>query len=120
MLNHSLKEIEKDFISLSPQGLYCPQANLHIDPWSSVENSINTHAHRDHISFGCGSYLCSEESKGVLGIRVGKDQKIEGLPYAKKININGDDQFPSCWSYYWKFANSIGVSRKKIGDYRRL
>ncbi len=89
MLNHSLKEIEKDFISLSPQGLYCPQANLHIDPWSSVENSINTHAHRDHISFGCGSYLCSEESKGVLGIRVGKDQKIEGLPYAKKINING-------------------------------
>lgn len=79
--------IEKDFINLTSKGLYCPKADVYIDPWTSVERSLNTHAHRDHISFGCGSYLCSVESVGVLKLRVGKEQNIQGVSYGEKVKI---------------------------------
>jgi len=84
--------IEKDFITITPKGLYCPLADVYIDPWSAVEKSLNTHAHRDHISFGCGSYLCSNESLGVMKLRVGKEQNVQGINYGEKIKI-GDITF---------------------------
>lgn len=66
-----------------PEGLYCPLADVWIDPWRKVERAIVTHAHSDHARWGMGHYLASAEGEGVLRERVGKDASIETLAYCE-------------------------------------
>ena len=34
-----------DLVTLTPQGLYCPRGDFHIDPWRAVDRALITHAH---------------------------------------------------------------------------
>ena len=36
----------------TPEGLYCPKAEAHIDPWRPVKCALITHAHADHARAG--------------------------------------------------------------------
>ena len=75
-----------DLIVRSPQGLYCPDADVHIDPWRSVPRAIITHAHADHARRGHGAYLGSEEGASVLKARLG-DIRLQTLPYGEALRI---------------------------------
>ena len=76
-----------DLLISTPDGLYCPEGNFHIDPWRAVELAVITHAHSDHISFGCGSYVCSAQCKGVLQERLGPSAPITGWQYGASESI---------------------------------
>jgi putative mRNA 3-end processing factor len=76
-------------LSKTSRGLYCEQGDFFIDPWKPVERAVITHAHSDHARPGSKSYLTSISGKPVLHERVGEKANIEGIPFGKKVSLNG-------------------------------
>ena len=60
-----------DLITLSPQGLYCPAGDFHIDPWRPVPRAVITHGHSDHARPGMGEYHFARPGQGILDWRLG-------------------------------------------------
>lgn len=71
------------------RGLYCARADLFVDPWRPVERAVVTHAHADHLRWGCASYLVSREGLGVTRVRLGDDARIESLDWGRAVCVNG-------------------------------
>ena len=78
----------EDLIVHSPQGLYCPAGDFHIDPWRPVPRAVITHAHADHARRGHGAYLATEVSAGLLRARLGAIT-LQGLAYGEAVLVNG-------------------------------
>lgn len=70
-------------------GIYCPQADVYIDPWKPVDKAIITHAHSDHARWGNKHYLSHKLSIPILKARLSPDLSVEGLEYGQQIQING-------------------------------
>jgi putative mRNA 3-end processing factor len=77
-----------ELITVTPQGLYCPPGDFHIDPWRPVERAVITHGHSDHARFGSQRYLCQTDCAPILRRRLG-DVAIGTLRYGEAIDING-------------------------------
>ena len=77
-----------DLVVHSPQGLYCPAGDFHIDPWRPVPRAVITHAHADHARRGHGAYLASAPSAGVLRARLG-EINLQPLAYGITVDLNG-------------------------------
>lgn len=75
-------------LQFTPRGLYCPQADIFIDPWGAVDRAVITHAHSDHARQGSGHYLSHHDSARILRYRLG-DISLQTLGYAEPIVING-------------------------------
>lgn len=71
------------------KGIYCPQADVYIDPWQPVGKALITHAHSDHARPGSGSYLCHDATLPLLRLRLGADIRAEGVAYNETFMING-------------------------------
>lgn len=79
-----------DLLIPTDRGLYCADGDFHIDPWAPVERAVVTHAHGDHVSQGCGSYLCSASGAAVLRARLGSDGAgVQGVAYGTAIDLGG-------------------------------
>ena len=83
-----INSADKDLIVLTPEGLYCPAGDFHIDPWRPVARAVITHAHADHARRGHGAYLCSAPGEGVLRSRLGSIQ-LQTLGYGQRLTIGG-------------------------------
>ena len=57
-----------DLLTLTPQGLYCPGGDFHVDPTRPVPRALITHGHSDHARSGHAHVLATEET---LAIRAG-------------------------------------------------
>ena len=78
-------------LELTPSGLYCPQADIFIDPWKPVDKAVITHAHADHSRWGMKHYLAHHHSEEVMKLRLGQDINIHTVGYNDPISINGVD-----------------------------
>jgi putative mRNA 3-end processing factor len=78
-----------DLVVLRPEGLYCPPGDFFIDPWRSVPRALITHAHADHARGGHGQILASQRSLGLLRVRLGPSQAMQGLAWGERLTING-------------------------------
>lgn len=78
-----------NLLELTPSGLYCPQADIFVDPWRPVGKAIITHAHADHSRYGMKHYLAHHHSAEVMRLRLGQDISLETLDYNDPIQING-------------------------------
>lgn len=76
-------------LKFDPYGIYCPQADVYIDPWRPVKNAIITHAHSDHAKWGNENYLSHHLSVPVLKFRLGETIKVRGVEYGEEIVMNG-------------------------------
>lgn len=76
-------------IETTEAGLYCPAADLYIDPWKPVERAVVTHAHSDHARPGSRSYLAARAGKTVLETRLGEDVPAEYVDYGDTRTVNG-------------------------------
>lgn len=76
-------------IEFTPIGLYCPRAEVYIDPWRGVERAIITHAHSDHARWGSKNYLCHTASKPILELRLGANNHFQTLGWGEEIYMNG-------------------------------
>jgi putative mRNA 3-end processing factor len=69
-------------------GLYCPKADVYLDPWKPVKKAILSHGHADHARWGSSSYLCTPTAAPVIKYRLG-DINLETLPFGEEKLING-------------------------------
>jgi putative mRNA 3-end processing factor len=79
----------QELLVLRPEGLYCPAADVYIDPWRPVARAIVTHAHADHARRGHEAYLAHEASAPLLRARLGNDIALQTLPYGERLWLHG-------------------------------
>lgn len=76
-------------IRLTEAGLYCEAGGFHIDPWRPVDRAVVTHAHGDHLTWGCRHHLVSEEGARVTRARLGEAASIQAVPYGEAVHLDG-------------------------------
>lgn len=76
-------------LAFTDRGIYCPQADVYIDPWKSVDYALTTHAHSDHSRRGSKRYLATSLTKPIMQHRLGSNQQIQSIEYGETINIRG-------------------------------
>lgn len=76
---------------LRPEGLYCPAADLFIDPTRPVPRALVTHGHSDHARAGHGAVLATPETLGIMGVRYGGEfcGTRQPLRYGEALTIGG-------------------------------
>ena len=57
----------------TPAGLYCPPADIYIDPVRPVARALITHGHSDHARSGHGAVLATRETLEIMALRYGED-----------------------------------------------
>lgn len=70
------------------EGLYCPLADVYIDPWRPVKKALITHGHSDHARWGHQHYLCTESAAPVIRYRLG-DISLSTVNYGEPVTVNG-------------------------------
>lgn len=77
-------------LTITDRGLYCEAGDFYIDPWRPVPRAVVTHAHGDHLTWGCERYLVSSEGEGITRERLGQWARgVEAQPYRQSTSING-------------------------------
>ncbi|MCO5172074.1 MAG: ligase-associated DNA damage response exonuclease [Planctomycetes bacterium] len=80
---------DDDLLTPTPEGLACPAAGLHVDPWGPVDTAVITHAHADHLRPGAARYLCAAPSAPLLARRLPAGAAIEAVPYGARVPLGG-------------------------------
>ena len=79
-----------DLLRLTDRGLYCEAADIFIDPWKPVPRALITHAHGDHLVWGCEHYLTTIDGAGIARERLGQyAHHVEAVAYGETRDING-------------------------------
>ncbi|OJY38040.1 MAG: DNA ligase-associated DEXH box helicase [Rhizobiales bacterium 65-9] len=80
-----------DLLTPAPQGLYCPPADVWIDPVRPVARALITHGHSDHARAGHGAVLATEETLGIMAVRYGPDftRRAEVARFGEPVIVNG-------------------------------
>ncbi len=60
-----------ELLNPTPAGLYCPPADIYIDPVRPVARALITHGHADHARAGHGAVLATPETLGIMAVRYG-------------------------------------------------
>lgn len=76
-------------LNFTNSGIYCPAADIFIDPNKPVEMAVITHAHSDHARSGHKNYLAHKHSVPLLKHRIAKKISVQGIEYGETINHNG-------------------------------
>lgn len=74
-----------------PEGLYCPKADLYVDPTRPVARALITHGHSDHARAGHGHVLATEATLAIMRARIGPEfaGSSQALAYGEVIEIGG-------------------------------
>ena len=82
-----------DLLIPMPEGLYCPPADIFIDPVRPVERALITHGHSDHARSGHAHVLATAETLAIMGVRYGSNfaGATQTATHGKTITINGVD-----------------------------
>ncbi|MBC7772181.1 MAG: ligase-associated DNA damage response exonuclease [Pyrinomonadaceae bacterium] len=75
------------FIELTPSGPFCRPGGFYVDPWRPVEKAVITHAHSDHATRGCGTYLASTTCGPLLRARLGSDISLTTLRFGEQLAV---------------------------------
>ncbi len=81
--------MRQTLIQLTEAGLYCAAGDFYIDPWRAVDRAVVTHAHGDHVAWGCRHHLLSEDGARVSRARLGEAASIEAIPYGEAVHLDG-------------------------------
>jgi putative mRNA 3-end processing factor len=75
----------------TPAGLYCPLADVHVDPVRPVDRALITHGHSDHARSGHGSVLATRETLLIMAARYGEDfcGTRQEAPLGEAIRLGG-------------------------------
>ncbi|HAD97928.1 MAG TPA: DNA ligase-associated DEXH box helicase, partial [Cryomorphaceae bacterium] len=78
-----------NLLVFNDRGIYCPVADVYIDPWKPVDKALITHAHADHARPGHAAYLCHKDTAPVMRYRLGDDIRVQTVEYGERIKQNG-------------------------------
>ncbi|MDJ0821873.1 MAG: ligase-associated DNA damage response exonuclease [Paracoccaceae bacterium] len=75
-------------LSFTDRGIYCPAADVYIDPWRPVDRALITHGHADHARPGMSRYLAAHAALPVMLHRLGEID-AQGVAYGEVLQIGG-------------------------------
>lgn len=80
-----------ELLTLTPSGLYCPQADAHIDPVRPVRRALITHGHSDHARAGHEAVLATPETLAIMAVRYGVDFAgyTQAVRLGETVDLNG-------------------------------
>jgi putative mRNA 3-end processing factor len=75
----------------TPEGLYCPPGDFHIDPVRPVAHAVITHGHSDHARSGHGTVLATQETLAIMAARYGEGfaTNSQAARYGEKVVRGG-------------------------------
>lgn len=76
-------------LQFNENGIYCPKADVYIDPWKPVRKALITHGHADHSRPGHRHYLATTSAAPVIRYRLGSDISLDTMEYGESTQING-------------------------------
>ncbi|MCC5845720.1 MAG: ligase-associated DNA damage response exonuclease [Verrucomicrobia bacterium] len=76
-----------DLLTPTDKGLYCPAADIHIDPHKRVKRALITHGHADHARRGHGEVITSAPGQPIVQHRVGPKTPVTGVPFGETFEI---------------------------------
>lgn len=76
-------------VELTDRGLYCGPGDFYVDPWLPVDRAVVTHAHGDHATHDCRSYLAAAPGLPVLRARLGESAEIQPVAYGERVLHRG-------------------------------
>ena len=79
-----------ELLEFTDRGIYCPTADVYIDPWKPVDRALVTHGHADHARPGHGKYLCTEAAAPVIRLRLGEID-LHTVQFGETRSIDGVD-----------------------------
>ncbi|GAB2583241.1 ligase-associated DNA damage response exonuclease [Dyella jejuensis] len=79
--------MDSDLLRPSPEGLYCPPGDFHIDPQFPVHRAVITHAHGDHAYPGSRTYHAASAGTGLLRDRLGSEATIRAHDYGAPFEL---------------------------------
>lgn len=77
-----------DLLIFDSKGIFCPPAEVYLDPWKPVKRAIITHGHSDHARFGHQYYLTHHSNIPILRHRLG-NIRVQGVDWGETFLING-------------------------------
>jgi putative mRNA 3-end processing factor len=92
LFNFNGKAIRPKIMSLlefTDRGIYCPQADVYLDPWKPVKRAIISHGHSDHASWGHGSYLSTTGTGPIIRHRLALTDNLQTAAYGEAVMLNG-------------------------------
>ncbi|MGG7567445.1 ligase-associated DNA damage response exonuclease [Rhodovulum sp. DZ06] len=114
-----------DLLTIRPEGLYCPQADLFIDPHRPVPRALVTHGHADHCRPGHDALLATPETIAIAKVRYGETAfaSTQALPYGETLRVGGADIRLAPSGHVLGAAQAVieaGGARAVVsGDYKR-
>lgn len=75
-------------LTFTPRGIFCPKADVYIDPHKPVSRALITHGHSDHAILGHRYYLCTALTAAILKYRLGSFIQIQTVGFGQEILIN--------------------------------
>ena len=80
-----------DILQPTSSGLYCPPADIYIDPVRTVERALITHGHSDHARSGHAHVLATAETLAIMAVRYGENftESHQAATMREPIAING-------------------------------
>src|SRR3569623_1174790 len=78
----------------TPEGLYCPPGDFHIDPVQPVDHAVITHGHSDHARAGHGAVLATPETLAIMRLRLGEGLNgtaMQDARYGEAVRIGNAD-----------------------------
>ena len=78
-----------ELLTLTPQGLYCPPGDFHIDPVRPVARALITHGHSDHARPGHENVIATRETLAIMNIRMGANfaHAQQAVAYGEKLQL---------------------------------
>jgi putative mRNA 3-end processing factor len=76
-------------LQLTERGLHCEAGDFFVDPWGPVDLAVVTHAHGDHVAWGCRGYLASAEGESVLRSRLAPEARVRGVRWGEAVTLGG-------------------------------
>ena len=76
-------------LEFTTEGIYCPRADVYLDPWKPVKRALITHGHADHARWGHQRYLCTTAAAPVIRHRLNLSDNLETVDFGEKIFIQG-------------------------------
>lgn len=75
----------QDLLHPTPDGLYCPPGDFHIDPVRPVERALVTHGHSDHARSGHRHVLATRQTLDIMALRYG-----QGFAGSTQVAVPGE------------------------------
>jgi len=108
-----------------PAGLYCPPADLYIDPVRAVDRAVITHGHADHARAGHRHVAATRETLAIMAARYGANftGSAQPLAYGETVTRDGVEISLAPAGHVLGSAQVVvrwkGLTMVVSGDYKR-